>query len=437
MMDEDGVSEILSSILLMAIMISIFAAVVIWVGSIKTPEMFPVIDARLSLDPGNGGWGNNDEKVIVSHRGGDILDLSRTTVLIDIEGSGQNEYTGGALPQLVDDSVFQLGDKFTSPILNIAENDSVNVFILYRGEEVEDTIFQATAVALRLPVKKADLVLSSGGLSAETATAEGQKIKIYALIKNEGETNAEKFKVGVFDGNPKEGGNLIGLVETSIMARSKLRISIPFEVFFDPMEGETSVFVYADCMNEIPERSENNNIGSIGIGKKPEYKGFFLDNCEGEGEWTHEGDQDEWEQGNPGDWYGPTMIVVQSLHPNSPHWGDGCWGSDMDNTYNNLANTSLISPAINLIEARTATLSFWQWYDFETDWDRGYLEISRDGGDTWHLLDTYSGHQTWNEIEIDLTQWAGNEINFRFRYETDKYGTRAGWYIDDVSVVSE
>ena len=99
-------------------------------------------------------------------------------------------------------------------------------------------------------------------------------------------------------------------------------------------------------------------------------------------------------------------------------------------------------------------------------WDGGLLEVSTDGGSNWTqvsdanlLTDPYNGTITINNASpisglpawcaddispasgdqeavsiVDLSQYAGQAIQLRFRVGTDGAVGDEGWYIDDVQV---
>ncbi len=104
-------------------------------------------------------------------------------------------------------------------------------------------------------------------------------------------------------------------------------------------------------------------------------------------------------------------------------------------------------------------LSFWHKYDTETAWDGGYVEISRNGGQTWLPLDDYflqNGHN-YRMIEssnpatagrmafsgdsggyihslLDLSSFAFEEVIVRFVFGSDLFAFEDGWYIDDITL---
>jgi hypothetical protein len=96
-------------------------------------------------------------------------------------------------------------------------------------------------------------------------------------------------------------------------------------------------------------------------------------------------------------------------------------------------------------------LSFSMWHDLETDYDYLFLEASTDGGETWQILNTPSGTdedpsgnsygwgyngQTnrWVDETVDLSQFAGQNVQIRFEYITDAALNGEGFMLDDVRV---
>ena len=138
----------------------------------------------------------------------------------------------------------------------------------------------------------------------------------------------------------------------------------------------------------------------------------------------------------------------------------------------NLASISdqrLVSPAIQLPGSAQLplTLRFWNRQELEDAagacWDAGLLEISTNGGVDWTelsdprilfrphdgIVNTFAAGpnplagspawcgdpRDWEDYVIDLSDFAGDEIQLRFRVGTDStVGAREGWTIDDVRI---
>jgi len=96
------------------------------------------------------------------------------------------------------------------------------------------------------------------------------------------------------------------------------------------------------------------------------------------------------------------------------------------------------------------TLSFQTWYDIETDYDYVYLEVSEDG-EHWQIITTPSGTAEdpsgnsygwayngvtngWMQESVDLSDYAGKEVQIRFEYVTDAAVNGEGMLIDDIRI---
>lgn len=80
-------------------------------------------------------------------------------------------------------------------------------------------------------------------------------------------------------------------------------------------------------------------------------------------------------------------------------------------------------------------LTFRLWYDTEPNFDRGRLELSRDGGASWQELGAYTGWsgRQWHRVTVALGDGPGDAL-LRWRYETDAAQAGRGVYVDDVRV---
>jgi hypothetical protein len=99
------------------------------------------------------------------------------------------------------------------------------------------------------------------------------------------------------------------------------------------------------------------------------------------------------------------------------------------------------------------TLTYWTWYDLEDDYDYVYLAVSRDG-ESWQILTTPSGtaedpsgnsygwaynglsggNGNWILEKVDLSQYAGEQVEIRFEYVTDGAVNGEGFLLDDVAI---
>lgn len=180
---------------------------------------------------------------------------------------------------------------------------------------------------------------------------------------------------------------------------------------------------------------------------------FFDDMENGDNGWTHAGINDTWQR--------------SSLETSS---GDFAWFAE---DLPIISDQQLISPAVALpLNELPIELRYQNSQTIEDDpvngacWDAGILEISTDDGTNWMQLsgtrlftDQYDGvvntsaagmnpltglqgwcgdPQPFIESIVDLSDFAGETVSFRFRLGTDSTLGRIndGWFIDDVRVQS-
>ena len=86
-----------------------------------------------------------------------------------------------------------------------------------------------------------------------------------------------------------------------------------------------------------------------------------------------------------------------------------------------------------------ATLSFWSYENTEKfgGYDVRLVEVSTNGVD-WALLGLGNQEDVWYQRSLDLTPYAGEDIQFRFRFDTidDFDNDFLGWFVDDVQIIS-
>ncbi len=153
-----------------------------------------------------------------------------------------------------------------------------------------------------------------------------------------------------------------------------------------------------------------------------------------------------------GDWQ---CGVPVNVGPATAFVGTQCLGTQIAGPYSDLqsyAGTTATSPDIDLAGLAPPTLTFRMWIDTEgVTYDGANLKISTDGGMNYSVLDTvmppynlmiasenaWGGHQSalgWQEVQADLSAYAGQIIRLRFAFRSDSSGTFPGVYIDDILV---
>ena len=116
-----------------------------------------------------------------------------------------------------------------------------------------------------------------------------------------------------------------------------------------------------------------------------------------------------------------------------------------------------LTNAINL-GANPPSLTFRHWYNAESTYDGGVLEVSTNNGVTWtdmsaniisggytYLMDTStilktrkawtgSSNDRFIKTKVRLTPYANQNIKIRFRFTSDEGTANEGWYVDDIAI---
>ena len=128
----------------------------------------------------------------------------------------------------------------------------------------------------------------------------------------------------------------------------------------------------------------------------------------------------------------PNKTVTTSY--NTPHSGAyEWWGGSADGL-----NTTL-GRAIDLTGKTSGSVSAWTWYNIEADYDALYAEASTDGGTTWAQVGSFldGESKTWTQHTWNLDEFAGQKIDFRFRYATDGGLHYEGPFLDDITITAD
>jgi len=137
--------------------------------------------------------------------------------------------------------------------------------------------------------------------------------------------------------------------------------------------------------------------------------------------------------------------------PDNHFW----WNHDGTTYATDRNDILMINEVFNFTDVTEAYFNFTTKYWIEAGWDYGYVEVSNDSGDTWFILDEYTGNtsDTWIDESIHLvpgttamhsdytgadfvmpTTFFTSTMMFRFRFYSDEATNEKGWYIDDVNL---
>lgn len=115
--------------------------------------------------------------------------------------------------------------------------------------------------------------------------------------------------------------------------------------------------------------------------------------------------------------------------------------------------------SVDLTGAKAATLDFDTWYNIEENWDFAMVQVSTDEGATWKSLSTpntssdivvdgypaikenmpgYTGSSNgWIHENIDISEYAGQEIQLQFRSMSDWGANLEGFFVDNIKVTAD
>ncbi|HLR63477.1 MAG TPA: immune inhibitor A domain-containing protein [Lentibacillus sp.] len=118
-----------------------------------------------------------------------------------------------------------------------------------------------------------------------------------------------------------------------------------------------------------------------------------------------------------------------------------------------------MAATVDLTGVSNATLDFDTWYNIESNWDFAMAQVSTDGGETWESLSSerttdvidpngypaikenlpgYTGSSDgWVHESIDISEYAGQEIQIQFRSMTDWATNLDGIFFDNVNVTAD
>ena len=138
--------------------------------------------------------------------------------------------------------------------------------------------------------------------------------------------------------------------------------------------------------------------------------------------------------------------TLARLTPADPAEGQYAWYS---NRGDNCDFT--LTRSFDLTGLEKATLIYQVWFELEKNFDYAYLEVSTDHGEHWTVLETqhgtdedpngmafgvgYTGEsKEWLSESIDLSAFAGKEIQIRFEVLTDYTTNRDGLQLDNIGI---
>lgn len=136
--------------------------------------------------------------------------------------------------------------------------------------------------------------------------------------------------------------------------------------------------------------------------------------------------------------------------PGGAFSGSQCWATNLSGYYPNYGYSNLITPTYPLAGAESILLSFNHWYWMQAQEDGGAIQVYE--GSSWHTVTPIEGYDSdqigalgngpgftgssdgWVSEVFDLSDYASDDFQIRFRFGSGPTGSGPGWYIDDVAL---
>lgn len=164
--------------------------------------------------------------------------------------------------------------------------------------------------------------------------------------------------------------------------------------------------------------------------------------------------------------YGSPLMIFSDNCSDMSKWNSTSWNvaefnffsppfSITDSKYgnygSNVSKSITLKEGIELPANQPAVLYFKSWYEIERGYDYVQLDLSTDNGSSWITLScnntrpgtamqtggqaVFDGNSnTWINNEIQLGDWAGHTVKFRFTLKSNYSINKDGFYFDDVEV---
>jgi hypothetical protein len=138
---------------------------------------------------------------------------------------------------------------------------------------------------------------------------------------------------------------------------------------------------------------------------------------------------------------GSWAVGAPTSGPGGGFESDNAAGTDLTGDYPHDADDRLVSSSISLPSVSSEGdlyLRFQEWFDIESAYDEGFVEVSTDGGSSWTEVGRKTGESDgWTAAQVNLTEYAGEDVRLAFHFTSDGSFSFSGWYVDDVRVVQE
>jgi hypothetical protein len=262
-----AVSEVLGTILLLAISVSIFSVVYASFFSVQVSPAMPSVNIVGSIDEGY---------LVLEHYGGESLSLDTKVIMyFDTGGSSTasiiiNDYLDQTSK---DDGKWDIGEKLKIPLNSISEYipyNSINIMVV--DTESNSAIMQGKVQEILEPQPIADLGVLSFGCNPSTVSDIGTDVSVSFSVKNLGEKPANGFGYTIsIDGNIVVSDGIQNLNPALNLGEQSSTFSTVVTLpSVEPLNGnyyeiEFEIFVYGTIYNDDGDATSIYNIANAQV----------------------------------------------------------------------------------------------------------------------------------------------------------------------------
>ncbi len=250
---EGAVSEVVGSLLILAITVMLFSTVLIYVSDLPTPEAKISADFEAQLDIGVSNFGN----ITVTSRGGESLDLWRTTFIFNINDD--------AYQHRLDSSVFNGQTSLADGKFSIGES------FYYNSSWDSETIGANDKVAIYLFDETTGNIVWYSALQGILTDWKPKILDVHTSPTTASVGNTVTFTAKIFEPNPDQQGDMSGY--HVYVDLSSLNLGNKESMTYTGKSGGAGIFT---CQKTIP--SISNGVYTIRASVDVTDDGVYEDN---------------------------------------------------------------------------------------------------------------------------------------------------------------
>lgn len=111
---------------------------------------------------------------------------------------------------------------------------------------------------------------------------------------------------------------------------------------------------------------------------------------------------------------------------------DGSWVDNLMGVYRPNEDSALTTRPLSLAGQSSPKVSFEFRHQLEQGYDRVELQVGHNG--SWRTLETFTGQADWGKREVDLSSYAGQTVQLRFRLTSDGSNCQEGFQLRNLQV---